>query len=276
MEGKRYYWLKLKDNFFNDKRIKRLRQLAGGDTFTIIYLKMQLKALNTDGFLYFDNVLGNFYEELALDLDESPDNVQLTIEYLLKVGLLECDPDGTQYFLPELSMLIGSESASTQRVRDYRQRKKEEQKALQCNTNETETLQCNANETKLLQCNTDVTEVKRECSVEKEKEKDIDIDKRESIKRKSAAAFSPPSLEEVQAYCYERHNSIDPQSFIDFYMSKNWYVGKNKMKDWKAAVRTWEHRDNDRQGSRPPNAFNSGMHGKEINFIQLEEQLLDN
>ena len=58
--------------------------------------------------------------------------------------------------------------------------------------------------------------------------------------------FKPPTLEEVQAYCTERGNLVDPQSFVDFYESKGWYVGKNKMKDWKAAVRTWERRDNNR------------------------------
>ena len=52
--------------------------------------------------------------------------------------------------------------------------------------------------------------------------------------------FKPPTLEEVRAYCRERKNSIDPETFVDFYASKGWLVGKSKMKDWKACVRTWE------------------------------------
>ena len=52
--------------------------------------------------------------------------------------------------------------------------------------------------------------------------------------------FAPPTVEEVQAYCSERNNSVDAQTFVDFYASKGWVVGKNPMKDWKAAVRTWE------------------------------------
>ena len=55
--------------------------------------------------------------------------------------------------------------------------------------------------------------------------------------------FIPPTLEEVKNYCLERNNNIDAENFINFYSSKGWYVGKNKMKDWKAAVRTWENRD---------------------------------
>lgn len=57
---------------------------------------------------------------------------------------------------------------------------------------------------------------------------------------KKAKVFTPPTLEEVASYCQERENNIDPQSWIDFYTSNGWKVGKNAMKDWKAAVRTWE------------------------------------
>ena len=55
-------------------------------------------------------------------------------------------------------------------------------------------------------------------------------------------AFVPPSVEEVDAYCRERRNSVDAEQFIDFYAAKGWMIGKNKMKDWRAAVRTWECR----------------------------------
>ena len=68
---------------------------------------------------------------------------------------------------------------------------------------------------------------------------------KESIDKKNTKHFTPPTVEEVKQYCYERHNSVDPQVFVDFYESKGWMVGKNKMKDWKACIRTWE-RDNTR------------------------------
>lgn len=64
--------------------------------------------------------------------------------------------------------------------------------------------------------------------------------KGESVRGEKAKRFIPPSVEEVEQYCIERSNNIDAQSFIDFYESKGWMIGKNKMKDWKAAVRTWE------------------------------------
>ena len=63
---------------------------------------------------------------------------------------------------------------------------------------------------------------------------------KEGDKPQKRKRFTPPTLEEVQAYCNERNNNVDPQHFIDYYTSNGWQVGKNKMKDWKAAVRTWE------------------------------------
>lgn len=146
--GKRYYWLKLPEGFFRQKLIKKLRKIAGGDTYTIIYLKMLLIAMKNDGKLYFEGVEDDFYEELALDLDEDSENVKVTVLFLIRQGLMEL-VDETEYRLTECDKMVGSESASAERVRKHR-----EQKALQCNTN--------------------VTGVKRIGNVEKEKEKEIE------------------------------------------------------------------------------------------------------
>jgi len=88
---------------------------------------------------------------------------------------------------------------------------------------------------------------------------DIDSDIDSNSKRETPQAaptpdpspfrFTPPTYAEVQAYCTERSNSVDPGRFLDFYTSKGWMVGKNKMKDWKAAVRNWEK---PRDGDSPP------------------------
>lgn len=66
--------------------------------------------------------------------------------------------------------------------------------------------------------------------------------------RGTSRNFVPPTLSEVKAYCQERNNGINPEQFIDFYESKGWFVGKNKMKDWKAAVRNWEQRRKEERG----------------------------
>ena len=78
---------------------------------------------------------------------------------------------------------------------------------------------------------------------EKEKEKEKDKDKESVREKKPLARFTPPTINEVKAYCRERNNTVDAERFVDFYTAKGWKVGNQSMKDWKAAVRTWE-RDN--------------------------------
>ena len=146
--GKRYYWLKLQDDFFKSKRIKKLRKIAGGDTYTIIYLKIQLLAMKNNGVLEFTGLENTFAEELALDLDEEPENVAVTVNYLLSCGLLETDNE-TQYFVPYAVENTGSEAASAARVRRYR----------------------------ALHCNDHVTPMKQIGNGEKEIEEEIEIDK---------------------------------------------------------------------------------------------------
>lgn len=75
-----------------------------------------------------------------------------------------------------------------------------------------------------------------------------EVDEKKSIKEK-ATRFSPPTLEEVKTYCLGRKNSVNAERFINFYESKGWFVGKNKMKDWKASVRTWEHKEEQKGGN---------------------------
>lgn len=120
--AKRYYWLKLQEDFFASPRIKKLRRIAGGDTFTIIYLKMQLLSVKTGGILTFQGVEETFEEELALILDEDSDNIKMTVAFLLAHGLME-QSDGCNFLLPEAAESIGSTSESRDRVRAYRERK---------------------------------------------------------------------------------------------------------------------------------------------------------
>ena len=121
--AKKYYWLKLMNNFFTQPKIKKLRRIAGGDTYTIIYLKMQLLSLKDNGKLFFEGIEDNFAEEIALTIDEETENVEVTIQYLMSQGLLEIASDN-EFVMTETQALIGSESDSKERVRAYRKRKK--------------------------------------------------------------------------------------------------------------------------------------------------------
>lgn len=119
--AKRYYWLKLQEDFFSSPRIKKLRRIAGGDTFTIVYLKMQLLSVKSGGILTFQGIEETFEDELSLVLDEDAENVRVTVAYLISQGLME-QSDNKNFLLPQAAENIGSESESKQRVREFRKR----------------------------------------------------------------------------------------------------------------------------------------------------------
>ena len=128
---KRYYWLKLKEDFFNQKYIKALRKLPDGDSLTIIYLKMQLLTLNHEGVLSFEHIMPNCESEIALATDEDENKVRFAIEALINMGIVE-RLDNDDLLLSSVSELVGSETLSAKRVRNHRKNK-----ALQCNKNVT-------------------------------------------------------------------------------------------------------------------------------------------
>ncbi len=79
----------------------------------------------------------------------------------------------------------------------------------------------------------------------KDKDKELNniISTEKETDKPKRKRFVPPTIEEVEDYCFERNNKVDAEMFVDFYSSKGWMIGKNPMKDWKAAVRTWERKD---------------------------------
>ena len=176
--NKKYYWLKLKNDFFNNRQIKKLRRIAGGDTYTIIYLKLQLLSIDNGGIIEYKGTEKDIFEQLELEIDEDIDNIKITMNFLMANDLLECVDNDV--FLNEVPTLIGSECKSAERVRKYRKNKElENQKALQSNN---KTLQCNAPP---LQSNTNVTKCNTEIEKEKELELDLELETETEIDTKS-------------------------------------------------------------------------------------------
>ena len=163
---KRFFWLKLKEDFFKQKEIKLLRKIAGGDTHTIIYLKILLLSLKNNGKVYFEGVTDNFFEEIALEIDEDIENVAICMKFLEQKGLLIYDTEDSAS-LTAIPEMIGSESESARRVRKHRQNKVLQEKTSQCNA---EPLQSNKNVTT-------EKELEKELEIEKEKELQQETDK---------------------------------------------------------------------------------------------------
>lgn len=210
----RYYWLKLKRDFFKRHDIRIVEEMPNGKEYILFYLKLLCESVDHEGSLRFSDEVPYNDEMLSVITNTNIDIVRSAVKVFTELRMMEILDDGTLY-LREVTTMIGSASASENALRQarYRERKKEDVT------------------TPLLEHNTDVT-------------KNNESKRKSKSKRQSKSKNTiPPSLEEVTAYCNERHNNIDPQTFIDFYQSKGWMVGKNPMKDWKACIRTWEKSD---------------------------------
>ncbi len=133
--NKKYFWIKLKPDFFNDPYIKMLRRMAGGDTYTIIYLEMLVKSTHTDGMIYFQGAGVDIAEELSLMLNENVEDVRALLAYLEAKKLITHPELQEDLFLVATPDLTGSETDSAERVRKFR--KRQDQKALQSNTDVT-------------------------------------------------------------------------------------------------------------------------------------------
>lgn len=107
------------------------------------------------------------------------------------------------------------------------------------------------------ECIHDVHEMDTQVSIGKSKVRLELGESKDSVKARPR--FTPPTLDEVKAYCSERNNNVDAQRFIDYYTANGWKVGRNSMKDWKAAVRTWERSDNEKPALKKPQGVISQM-----------------
>ena len=157
VKNKRYYWIQLAQDFFKSKEMKLLRKIAGGDTHTIIYLKMMLISLEDGGHIYYDGLADNLAEEIALVIDENVEDIKITLIFLESKGLLTRKND-RDYFLEQVPEMVGSETASTRRSRKHR-----ELTALHCNTIATT-------------CNGDI-DIEKDIDTEIEKDIDTEIEK---------------------------------------------------------------------------------------------------
>ena len=161
--SKRYYWLKLNENFFEREEIKVIENMKNGKDYIIFYLKLLLKSINTEGKLLFRDVIPYTPEMLSAITGTDIDTVKVAIDLYTKLELMEIWDDGT-LFMKETQNMIGSETDTARRVRKHRKKKALEEKKKK------EMLQSNTDETK---SNTDIDiEKDIEIDIDKEIEKD--------------------------------------------------------------------------------------------------------
>lgn len=221
-------WIKLATGLPDNRKIKQIRRLPEGDTIALMWVFLMCLAgeTNDDGMVYFTPEIPFTEEMLADQFSIDINTIRLGLATFQRFGMIEVVDDIICLPSWEKWQAVDKLSAIREQTRKRVAKHREKQKLSAGNvTGNVTVTQSNA---------TDI-----DIEEDKEQEKDIYMCADAPAPKKSTR-FIPPTLEEVAAYCKERHNRVDASRFVDFYTAKGWMVGKNKMKDWKSAVRTWE------------------------------------
>ena len=225
-DNKKYYYLRLKDNFFDSDELKILESMKDGYLYSNILLKLYLRSLKNDGKLVVNDRIPYNAEMLASVTGHQVGTIKQALSMFKELGLIEILENGAIYML-DIQNFIGKGSTEADRRRSYDRKIAQEKELLK--------VESVRNLREISEKSTPEIEIELEKDIEIEKE--IHSSASTTTKRKR---FEKPSISDIKQYCMERNNNIDASQFFDYYESNGWKVGKNSMKDWKAAVRTWE------------------------------------
>lgn len=229
MADNKYYWLKLKRDFFKRHDIQIIENMENGKDYILFYLKLLCESVDHEGNLRFSETIPYNEKMLSTITNTNIDIVRSAMKVFNELNMVEILEDKT-IFMRECEKMLGSETAWAEKKRLYR----EKQRTLS------------------LDCPPSVRQ-----EIEIEKEIDIELEDKKENKKKKVEKFVKPTIAEVDAYCKERNNGIDAEAFVAFYESKGWLIGKNPMKSWKSAIITWEKSRKQTQ-SQPVKKYGDG------------------
>ena len=219
-------WIKLTTDMFDNRKIKHLRRLPDGDSIVLIWVMLLTMAgrCNAGGMIFLTENIPYTPKMLADELDFEESTVVMALNALEDLNMVSKNYHYAIAGWEEYQNIEGMEKIrESKRLAQARWRAKKS------------TVDTTVDTTRYLVDHADI-------------EEDKEIDKEEdNIIRAKTTKFVPPTVDDVEAYCFERQNNVDAEQFVDFYSAKGWMLGKNKMKDWKAAVRTWERKDREQK-----------------------------
>lgn len=239
-------WIKLSVDMFDNRKIRFIRRLPDGNSIVLIWVMLLTLAgrCNSGGLIFLTENIPYTAKMLADELDFEESTVILALQSLEQLGMVQTSDEG---FLAISGWEEHQNIDGMEKIREQNRLRKQRQRQRLLTENSSE---CDSHVT-VTQCH----------AVEEEIDKSKTKSKNNGV---GAKRFTPPTVEQVRAYCTERRNMVDPQRFVDFYESKGWIVGKVQMKDWKAAVRTWEREDS--KNARSERNDRAGHPDQEINF----------
>lgn len=239
-------WIKIVTDVFDDEKILLIESMP--DKYAIIVCWFKLLCLagkqNNHGVFMMNNRIAYTDEMLATIFRMPLNSVRMALETFQSFNMIEI-----------IDGVITIPNWDKHQSLDAYEKKKERDRKLQAEYRARRKALLESSDTS---SDIAVSEEDKEEDIEIEEEKiyvDIPQEERPTNRKKS---FTPPSIEEVRTYCLDRQNNVDPERFIDYYTANGWHVGKNKMKDWKAAVRTWEKKEVNRNGVSEAREDNTG------------------
>jgi predicted phage replisome organizer len=216
-------WMKLDVNILNDSKIKIIRKYPDGNSLFVLWVGLLCLAMKSDvtGYVYITQGLPYTADDLATEFNLEVKTVEMGIELFRKMGMIDFT-EGNMIEIVNFNKHQNIDKIEKQRLQTRERVKKHRLK------------QCNA----LLISHEPVTNVDVTPQIRIDKNR---IDK--SIEEKKGRTFTIPTVDEVQSYLQSLNiTQFTAQYFIDWNSARGWMLGKNKMKDWKAAVRTWRDR----------------------------------
>ena len=225
-------WIKIVTDIFDDEKILLIEAMPEADSIITIWFKLLCLAgkQNNSGVFILNDRIPYTDEMFATIFRRKIATVRLALTTFENLGMIEV-MNGV-VTIPNWCKHQNLDAIESRReyMRQYMRGKRDEQKLIAAGKSNSKP-NCKPNsKTKVSNAEGDIEENRQE---EKRKEGD----------NTARSRFTPPTLDDVQSYCKERNNRVDAERFIDYYASNGWKVGKNQMKDWRAAVRNWERDD---------------------------------
>lgn len=238
-------WIKICTDIFNNRKIKQIESLPNGDSLIVIWFKLLCLAgdTNNNGAIYMTKEIPYTDQMLSTAFNRPLSTIKLALETFKRFGMIEIIDE--VIYISNWEKYQNVEGMDKIREQNRIRQKKfyDKQKELKLDN---PNVIPNANLTLYNAIELD-KELKESNTYSITKESVTNAHTNEV--KKSSSQFQKPSLEEVEEYANSKSYVVNAQRFIDFYESKGWYVGKNKMKDWKAAVRLWAQRDKETNSS---------------------------
>lgn len=255
----RYFWLKLRRDFFKRHDVKIIKAMPDGEKILLFYLELLAESVDHEGRLRFSPEVAYDNEMLAIITDTDKATVDTATEILERLGMIKTEEDGT-IIMPYAVKLIDSAEGNDNAVRQarYREKKRKEndvttksntmplQKVTECVTK--------SNTNALRKVTDTVTKNNESKSIELDTDIELDIE-RENIERETAdksartprARFTPPDPDEILSYMTDYAHKkglnldvvLESEKFFNYYTANNWRVGRNPMRDYKATARNW-------------------------------------